>query len=193
MNDLTELQEIWLSADTGRMPAYKEMMQVITQYRRKNLVKMLLLIAAAIVLTCVMVGLVFFYRSVMITTRVGEALIIMAGLLLVATNIGSVRRLYHVKDHTNKEFAAYLEQVQANRLYYYKRTQVLGLLLSFSGVLFYVYEAVYIHLLWAVITYSILGIYFSIMWFVVRPRAYKRQAAKLEQTIKKMKHLEQQF
>jgi len=193
MDNLTDLKKLWLSADTGNLPRTSEMMRVISKYRSSKLMKKAALIASAIFLTAVMVAVVFNYKSVMVSTRVGEALIIAAGIMLVVTNIRSLGRLYRVKDHTNKEFIEYLGQVQRNRINYYKKTQVVGLVLTFTGLLLYIYEGVHKNLVLCIVAYSFIVAYLVVVWFIIRPWAYKRQAKKLEETIKKMESIAKQF
>jgi len=193
MDNLNDLKKIWLGADTGSLPAPAEMMQRIAQYRRSKLLKKAALILAAILLTAVMVSVVFLYKSVMLSTRLGEVGIIAAGLILIITNIGSIGRLYKVKDLSNKEFLGYLEQVKINRRYYYRKTQVAGLSLVSVGLLLYLYEGVHQHVLLCIVSYALVAIYLLVMWLIVRPRMYKRQAKKLEATINEMKRLANQF
>ena len=193
MDNLDELKKIWLSADTAVVPDAAEMLQAIRKYRNGNLWKKVVLVVAAALLTGILVMVVFLYRSAMVSTRIGEACMILAGLLLLYGNMRSVGRLYKVKDHSNKEFITYLEQVQRNRAYYHNRTQVIGMLLVCAGLLLYVYEMVSTHLLWAIVAYAFILVYMGVIWLVVRPRAYARQQNKLQETIKKMTELAKQF
>jgi len=193
MDNLTDLKQIWLSAKTDSLPGAAQMLHMIRKYRSTNLIKKIVLIITAILLTAVMVSVVFLYKSSMLTTKIGEAMIILAGIMLVYTNIRSLGRLHRVKDHTNKEFIAYLEQVQRNRFYYYKKTQVAGLLLVSIGLLLYIYEPVCKNFLWFISAYSVLFIWLLINWLIIRPRAYRRQARKLGETINKMVQISKQF
>jgi peptidoglycan/LPS O-acetylase OafA/YrhL len=191
--ELNDLKKVWLSADTGSLPGAADMVRMIRKYRSSNLAKKIAMTIIAAVLTALMVFVVFSYKSVMLTTRIGEALIIMAGLLLIISNARSLGRLHRVKDHTNKEFLSYLMQVQRNRLKYYKTTQVAGLLLASSGLLLYIYEAVSANLLLLCVAYVALAAWLYVNWFVIRPRAYRRQAMKLQATIDKASSISKQL
>jgi len=186
MDNLNDLKTIWLSANTSILPDTAEMMKAIKKYRSSKLVKKVALILMAIILTVVMIWVVFNYKSVMMSTRIGEALMLSAGIMLIYTNGKSLGRLYRVKDHTNKEFIEYLEQVQRNRIYYHRKTQVLGLSLVSAGLLLYVYEALYNHPIWCFIGYLLLILYLLVIWLIIRPKAYRKQQEKLQQEIKKM-------
>lgn len=193
MDNFNDLKKIWLTADTTSLPDSAEMMRAINKYRSNKLMKKAALILAAIFLTAVMVAVVFLYKSVMISTRLGEACIIAAGLILIFTNIGSIGRLYNLKSLSNKEFIGYLEQVKINRARYYRKTQVIGLSLVSFGLLLYIYEGVRPYLWLLLASYVFVLLYILVMWLVIRPRVYKRQAKKLDATIKEMKRLADQF
>lgn len=193
MDNLNDLRKIWLTADTTGIPDTAEMMRAVRRYRKQKLVKKAALILAALFLTAVMVSVVFLYKSVMISTRLGEACIIAAGLILIFTNIGSIGRLYNVKNLPNKEFIAYLEQVKINRTKYYRKTQVIGFSLVSLGLLLYIYEGVHAYTWLLLAAYAFVLLYILVMWLVVRPRVYKRQARKLDETISEMKRLADQF
>jgi len=191
--ELNELRKVWLSADTGNLPGADDMVRMIRKYRRGNLVKKLGMTIIATLLSALMVFVVFSYKSVMPSTRIGETLIIMAGLLLIISNARSLGRLHRIKDNTNKEFIEYLMQVQRNRLKYYKTTQVAGLLLASFGLLLYIYEAVSANLLLLCVAYGALAAWLCVNWFVIRPRAYRRQATKLKATIDKASSINKQL
>jgi len=154
---LNDLKKIWLSADTRALPDAAAMKLEAQKYRSGQLVKKSAIVLMSVLLTVVMGSVVINYKSVMLTTRLGEALMILAGLLLVVTNMRSVARLYRVKDMTNREFIAYLEQVQRNRIYYYKNTQVLGMALVGIGLLLYIYEMVSHSILWTFVDLPSVG------------------------------------
>ena len=193
MDNLNDLKRIWLSADTSIVPDTAEILAAIRNYRERNLWKKLALVVAAVLLAAMLVAVVFLYKSVLVSTRVGEGLMILAALILVYTNIKSVGRLYRVKDFSNKEFINYMEEVQRNRVYYYKRTQAAAMALIAAGMLCYIYEFVNTNLLLSIGGYSLTLTYLFVVWFVIRPRAYKRQQQKLQETIRKMTEQTEQF
>jgi len=193
MDNLNDLKKIWLSADTRALPDAAAMKLEAQKYRSGQLVKKSAIVLMSVLLTVVMGSVVINYKSVMLTTRLGEALMILAGLLLVVTNMRSVARLYRVKDMTNREFIAYLEQVQRNRIYYYKNTQVLGMALVGIGLLLYLYEMVSHSILWTFVGYGLTIGWLAVNWFIIRPRAYRRNARKLDEKVKKMAAISKQF
>ena len=129
----------------------------------------------------------------MVSTRIGEACLIVTCMLLAFTNIRSIRRFIDFKDSTNKEFIEFMEQTRRNQLYYYQKTQVAGMGISSIGLLLYFYEIVYRDTVVFIITYSAAIIYLAVMWFVVRPRNFKRQNLKMDETMRKLHDISNQI
>jgi hypothetical protein len=193
MDSLNDLKTIWLSADTKSLPNSNEIKRMSKKFRDQKLIKKVALIAAAILLTALMVAVVFIYKSTMLTTRLGEGCLIIAGGILVYTNINSIGRFYRFKDHTNKEFIQFLEQTRLNQIYYHKKTQVAGLAFCSVGLLLYIYEFVHERAFLAVIAYSLMILYLLVLWLIVRPRVFRKQTLKLNETINKLERLSKQL
>lgn len=193
MDSFNDLQEIWQRADITVLPGADEMMRAIRKYSRRMLFKKVSLVTLGLALAAGMVGVVFLYKSVMLTTRIGECCIIAACLVFVWANIGSVARAYRLKDYSNRDFISYLEQLPVKRLRYYRGTQLLGLSLASAGLAFYFFEPFHNDVRLSVIAYSLLAAYVLLMWLVVRPRTFRRQQRKLEETITRMQRLANQL
>jgi len=193
MDGFNELQKIWLSADTTALPDGTAMMRAIRVYSRKMLFKKVGLVLLGALLIACMTGVIFLYRSVMLTTRLGESCIIAACFVFIVANARSLGRVYRLKDYSNKDFIFYLEHLRTSRLRYYRKTQVLGLFLASLGLALYILEPVRTSVLLCLISYLLLAGYILFMWLVVRPRAFRRQARKLEETIKEMRRLTDQL
>ena len=189
MDNLTDLKAIWLSAKPFDLPASAEIVEMGKNYRNKGLMKKVILIISVLVLTLLMVVVFFIYNSTMITTRLGEACIVMAGIVLIATNLRSIGRFYRFRDFSNKEFIAFLEQTRINQARYYGKTQVIGLSFSSVGLTLYLVETVRQNLVAGLIIYLVSGLFLGITWFYIRPRSYKKQKAKLEETINRLKKI----
>ena len=98
MDNLNDLKAIWLTAKTDSLPDSHEMVQIVRKFRNKKLLKITALVIAAIVLVAIMIWVVFVYKSTMLSTRLGEAFIIIAGIILIATNLNSLLRFYKLKE-----------------------------------------------------------------------------------------------
>src|SRR3982074_3471451 len=95
MENLNDIQQIWKSVQTSHLPTAHGMMQTAKQFRNKGLTRKKILIAAGIFLAAYMVVLMLMYHSLLVSTRIGEALILCGALILAGTNIQSIGRFYH--------------------------------------------------------------------------------------------------
>lgn len=193
MDNLNDLKAIWLTAKTDDLPGSKEMLRIVKKFRNERLRKKLLMIFVALFVIAMMVVTIIIVRSTMITTILGEAFTIIAAGILIFTNTRSMKRFIDLKDCSNKEFIDFLEQTRRNQIYYYKKTQVAGMLLSTVGLFLYLYEQVYRSLTATVIIYSITIIWTLFLWLYIRPRNFKRQAIKLNATIDKLRKISDQI
>jgi hypothetical protein len=193
MDNLNDLKKIWLTADTNHLPDSNEMMQLIKEYRNRKILKKIALVITALLLTALMIVVIFTYHSTMLSTRIGEVCMIIAGSILIATNTNSLRRVYKLKNCTNKEFIEHLEQARRGQINYYKKTQIIGFSFVSIGLLLYLFEGVYENIVLCITSYSLLIIWLLINWFVIRPKAYKRQTKKFNDILKKTETVSKQF
>lgn len=193
MDNLNDLKAIWLTAKTDSLPDSHEMVQIIKKFRNKKLLKIAALVIIAILLVMVMIWVMFIYKSTMPTTRFGEAFIIIAGIILISTNLNSLLRFYKLSVCSNKEFLQFLEQTRLRQRFYYQRTQVVAMFFCASGLLLYLYEGVYNSTLLFIGSYLGTLLYLLILWFVVRPRVFKKEEKKINAQIEKLKLISKQI
>jgi|SRR6185503_6262789 len=193
MDNLNDLKAIWLTAKTDTLPGSAEMARIVKKHRNQKLLKTSGLIFAALLLVGAMVSVVFEYRSKMITTRIGEALIIAAGIILIITNLSTLSRFYKLTPCSNKEFIQFLEHTRLRRLFYYKWTQAIALSFCSAGLLFYIYEGVHQQTGLFISSYAAVVLYLLVMWLYVRPRVFKKQWDKLSATIERLEKISKQL
>ncbi len=186
MDNLSDLKTIWLSASTKGLPASAEVVRMAKSYRKKKIRNKIAMIICGLISTILLISVVFIYKSTMLTTRIGEGCMLLSGAILVATNTNSIGRFYRFTDFNNREYIQFLEQTGFNQIYYYKKTQVAAFTLSSVGLSLYVFEMVHINLNVSIVVYSLIIAYFLLLWLVVRPRTFKKQAKKLDDEIKKL-------
>ena len=193
MDNLNDLKAIWLSANTDSLPNAKEIPLMAKSFRNEKLRKKILIIAAASFLVVLEALVAVIYQSTMITTRLGEACIIAAGSMLLITNIRSIGRFYKFNVYTNKEFLSFLEQTRVNQLRYHTKTQLIALSLCSAGLPLYLFETVYGHFFAGLLIFLISAIFLLIIWFVVRPRTFKKQSITINKTIMRLKKISSQL
>ncbi len=193
MDNLTDLKQIWHSAGTENLPGPEEVVRAAKKFRSEKLRKKAGLIAAAGIAVSMEIWVVFVYPSAMLTTRIGQSFIVIAGSILLLTNARSIGRFYRFDDFSNKEFLKFLEQTRLNRIYYYQKTQVAAIVCCSIGLLLYPFEMLHTHLLLAIAVYGFIAVYLFVMAFVVRPRLFRKRDAKLNDTIKKLEKISNQL
>lgn len=193
MDNLNDLKAIWLTAKTDSLPDADEMAQLVKQYRNKILANKITLIATALALAAMMALVMWFYQPTMLTTYIGGLFTIIAACILVYTNTRSIRRFYDLQDCNNREFLMFLEKTRQNQAYYYKKTQVAGLAFCSAGLLLYLFEWVRQDMVVCVVAYVIAMAFLYVLWFVLRPRTFKKHTKKLTALIEKTTALSKQF
>ena len=193
MDNLNNLKAIWLTAKTDSLPDSHEMVQIVRKFRNKKLLKISAMVSASVFFTVVMIWVVFVYKSVMVTTRIGEVFMLVACLILIITNLNSLLRFYKLKECSNKEFISFLEQTRVRQQFYYRRTQVVAMIFCVTGLLVYLYEGVYQNRVLFIASYAGTIAYFSIIWFVFRPRVFKKEERKINEQIEKLNAISKQI
>jgi len=185
MEDLTEIKNIWRTADVGALPGADEAVRLIKLYRFKMIFKKAATILMLLIMTALMLYAVF-YGFKMLTTRLGELGFFIGIFVLVASNANSLRRAFNQTNRTNREFIEYLKQAQRGRVYFYEKLQPILFLIMSLSLFLIVFELVYKNLVLTLVVYSILSIYVAVMWFFVRPKIIEKRTKQLKETIEKL-------
>jgi hypothetical protein len=193
MDNFNDLKSIWLTAKTDSLPASDEIVHIIKRYRNKALQKKVMVILVGLVSVTIMIGIVFFYKSEMPTTRIGEFFIILAGSILIFSNVRSIKRFYDLQEFSNRDYIEFLKKSRQNQIHFYKNTQVVGITFCSIGLLFYIFEFVHQNAILSIIAYSLLVIYLLILWLIVRRRVFIKHSRKLEELIKTLESLSNQL
>ena len=180
MNNLDDLKAIWHTANTGGLPSSKEMMKMVRTFRYQKLRSKWVVIGLSSTFACLIVAVLILTPFKMPSTYVGGFLMVLSNLWIVVSNIRSLKRFNQLEDCSNVEFLAFIEQTRQNQRYYYKNTLAKVVLLCYVGLAIYLFETLHQHLLWIIGAYVGIIVYISLLWFIVRPRSFKRNAEKLD-------------
>lgn len=193
MDNLDDLKAIWHTAKTDSLPTSLEMKQLIKKFRNQKLRNKWLIIIASCLISILIIVVLFITPFKMLITYLGGGLLAASTVLLAATNIKSLKRFYQLENCSNQQFLAFIEQTRQNQVYYYKKTQtVIGLLWAI-GWLLYLYEPVIKYPKWSIWVYAIAITYVLVMWFIVRPRSFKKNAEKLNATRQRLEKISNQL
>ncbi|GAB3915535.1 hypothetical protein [Mucilaginibacter boryungensis] len=193
MDNLNELKTIWQTAKADDLPSAAEMLRIVKQFRNRKLRNKTWAIVVGVIGIIVSITIVSITPHLMLSTKAGVACTIAACVVLATTNIRSIKRFIDLKDCSNLEFISFLEQTRRNQLYYHQKTQVTGMILSFAGMLLYLYEFVHKSPILTLVFYTLAISWILFMWFYKRPRDFKKQSEKLNGTIKKFEKITDQI
>jgi len=179
MDNLDDLKAIWHTAKTDSLPSSNEMLRLIRKFRNQKLRSKWLSIITSLLISILITTVLFIVHFKLISTYIGGTLMVVSGLLLAASNIRSLKRFYQLEDCSNLEFLAFIEQTRKNQIRYYNRTMIWIVIICSIGWVLYLYEITYQNPMVCFAVYSVIFIYLAVMWFIVRPRSFKRDAEKL--------------
>jgi uncharacterized membrane protein len=187
MDNLDDLKALWHTADTASLPDAGQVVRTAKRYRNHKIRKKIFLISASALLGALMIGVMFFYKSTMLVTRIGELLMVFSAGILVYTNLRSIGRFYRYNDFTNRQFLEFMEQTRLNQLRYYNKTQIVTLVCSSAGMFLYLVELALHDPIAGAIFYAIMIATFLVLWLVIRPRTFRKQLKKTNDTIARLK------
>ena len=193
MDNFNELKATWKKANTKSLPDVKTMMHIVKSFRDEKLMKKLWIIGFSLTASVFFAIKMYIDRFHMASTLIGEGFFVLSLLMLAISNIRSSKRFYNLNDCSNKEFINFLEQTRKNQHYFYTRTQAVCIAFYSIGILLYLFELVYKDMTTMLISYAATIALLTLYWAVVRPRAYHKEAAKLENRIQQTEALTQQF
>ncbi|RZJ33820.1 MAG: hypothetical protein EOO51_12335 [Flavobacterium sp.] len=187
MKEADNLEMIWRATAVATLPDPSSMAAAARSYRNNGLLKKVLLVIAAIIAS-VLEGFVLYIADSNLM-RAGAVLGLLACVVLGWTNVRSMSRFIASGIFDNTAFIAFLEQSYRNRLYYYRRTQPLGFGLCAASLFAFSFDAVTKGAWLTEWLYAGVLIFLAVMWLFVRPRTFKRKAAKLQRQIEDLKNL----
>jgi hypothetical protein len=193
MDNLNELKAIWQTAKTDELPTTAEMVNLAKKFRYQKLRNKVLSITVGVGAIALM--LFFFFSKPVLapSTIAGMIFTVIACVILIYTNARSMKRFIDLRDCNNKEFIRFLEQTHRNQLYYYKYTQVIGLLFSTLGLLLFLYEFVQKSTTLSAVFYTIAVGWTIFICFYLRPRNFKKQSARLNNMLESLKRINDQL
>jgi len=193
MDNLNELRQIWLTADTKGLPPASQMDALVRKYSDQKILKMALTIVAGIICLVAIIIVAFTYNSSMLSTRIGEMMIGGAGIILLVNNFSLLQSFYKLKDCSNRDYLQHMEHIKQKQLFFFTRIQLTGFLLASVGTMLYMFEYVHTQGATGVMEYGAFILYMALAWFVLRPRVMNRHTRKINEQIERLKELEKQL
>jgi hypothetical protein len=183
MDNFDDIKKVWLSANVSALPKAADILHLIKKFRRRQILKTSGSVLLTLLLTAILIWVLFSYHSNMITTRIGEACMLCALMILLQVNIKSLKRITASKTYANNDFLLFLKQEQVRCARYRRYTQLIGFIIANLGLSFYIFEEVHKNPLTALICYAGVLVWCLFCWFIIRPIATRRQGKHLNETI----------
>jgi DMSO/TMAO reductase YedYZ heme-binding membrane subunit len=193
MDNFEDLKQIWLSQKTADLPSVGEMRKLISVEKNRNRRKISFSIAAIVVLLVFMALIMFFSEAKLLSTLLGEALMLAAIFILLTSRINSLRRAFRNENISNREFIEKLKSDIERLTNDWNTVQKTGFAFIGAGYMLFLYESVYQNTRAMIIGYSITVIFLSAAWFFLRPLANRRKLEKKELLLEKTENLSQQI
>ena len=189
-----DFKELWAS-QKSEQPNLADLLQRVDRYkklRRRHtvLANLSLSITAAFILF-----VWYYYQPQLVTTKIGIVIII-AAIALYIIAINKDRSLFRKADESNnnQQYLNNLLEIKAKQ--HVVETTVLNIyfaLLSL-GIALYMYEyASRMTMVWATVTYGITAVWILLNWFYLRPLQIRKQQARLNGLIGKLKSIQVQL
>lgn len=194
MSNKINLNELW-SGQKSEQPNTSDLLLKMQKFNKENRKK--------IIITNVLLGLTsifilfiwYYYKPQFISTKLGIITIIVAMLIfLISSNRSLV--LFNKPSETESNQAYLKNLLKIKEKQQYLQTTILNLyfVLLSTGILLYLYEyASRMTTVWAVVTYSLSGIWILLNWFYLRPRQIKKQQAKINEIISNVEKIQEQL
>lgn len=193
MDNLNDLKAIWQTAKTDELPTTAEIVAMAKKFRFQKLRNKILSVFVGVGAIILMLVFYFTTPDVATSTVAGMFCTVLACLVLIYTNARSMKRFIDMGNLTNKQFIEFLEQTRRNQLFYYKYTQVFGLLLSSIGLVLFMFEFVQKHTTISAIFYTVALGWTLFICFYMRPRNFKNQSIKLNSMLESLKKINDQL
>jgi competence protein ComGC len=196
MNTDQDLRKIWLRQKTAALPAEKELLKRAGSVKRKarNMIvfTFVLLIATLAAISVI----VYVAKPQMLSTKAGIAMVGIAILTYLAAS-GSLLQYLLRTDRQDASVKQYLDQLIAIRA---KQRVMQNTILSAyfallcTGIFLYMIEyVVKMSVTAGVVAYSLTALWFGLNWVYIRPRVIRKQSSRLNEIIRQLEKINEQY
>ncbi|MBS1519245.1 MAG: hypothetical protein JSS91_14260 [Bacteroidetes bacterium] len=194
MKNNTDIKELW-NRKKAELPDSSELIEKAGKFRRKSLSR-LILTNAALLLTSLFIGFIwFYYQPEMITTKIGITLTILAMISYLAVYNLMIPLL--TKNHLTDSSAEYLQRllkIKQKQLFLQNTMLNIYFIVLSAGLFLYMieYTSRMSHI-WGIASYAIVLTWFLINWFYLRPRSIRKQEKSINEMISRAESYRRQL
>jgi hypothetical protein len=194
MSTNINLKELWKHQEM-KTPDTKQLFEKADGFKKRNLKTIVFVNIQLVLVSSFIVFIWYYYQPEMISTKIGIVLTILSMLLYLMVYNQFIPLLLKIEhDLTSSEYLQQLLKFKEKQRFLQSTMLNIYFILLSTGIGLYMFE--YTHrmkLIWAAVAYGITFLWVVINWFYFRPRAIKKQRAKVDELIKKFEELDKQL
>ncbi len=193
-NKNIDLKKLW-NAKNVEQPAMNEMISKIESYKKKSRIEIIVANILLLFTTSIILLIWFSFKPQFATTKIGIILTIIAMTIFVFSYNQSWRFYNKINlAENNQIYLANLLDIKNKQQHLHKTILNIYFIFLSIGIALYLFEFTSkMDSHWAVLTYSLTGLWFIIVWFFVRPKQIKKQQKKLNDLITKIEDIQKQL
>ncbi|MFT4855454.1 MAG: hypothetical protein ACI8YP_002762 [Algoriphagus sp.] len=194
MNDNINFKDLW-AKQTFIVPNPENLIAEIKKMHLYNLRKIVFTNILLITTSVIILLIWMHYQPQLITTKIGIILIILAMVIFLLGYNKSYSLFKNYKNsQSNSDYLKNLIAIKSKQKFMETTMLNLYFILLSMGIGLYMYEYTSrMKPIWGIVTYGITFIWILFNWFYLRPKALKKQTAKLDAIINKFEILNNQL
>lgn len=184
MSSDSHFKSLW-NQQSAEIPDLKIVLEKAKQLKKKTRNKLIAMNLMLFATSLFIIAIIIYFDPQMITTKLGVVLMIIAMTVFVTvTNVMSKSLFKSNTTYSAKEYLAQFIRLQQKQEFLHKTMLTLYFLLLTLGLSLYMIEYAMRMSVWgAMLTYGITLAWIALNWFYFRPKAIKKQQAKMKEMI----------
>lgn len=183
-------KSLWNQQSTA-MPDTKLLLEKAMGLKKKTRNKIIAMNLLLFATSVFIIAIIIYYDPQMITTKLGVVLTIIAMVVFVsATNMMNKDVFKNNATSSTKEYLDQFIRLQQKQEFLQKTMLTIYFIMLTLGIVLYMIEYTLRMPVWgAILTYGITLAWIALNWFYFRPRAIKKQQAKMNEMIEMLKNV----
>lgn len=189
MNGFDEIQDMWLQQPLVNAPQVEETRMAIKKYRRKMNRVFIFQICMFLFAFSIFVFLFLGAPAITITTRIGILLFLITISYGTYLKVRTITKNKQMQARSAREFISHLEEEKIRTCTGSVNEQAASFMLLCIAYIFYIYGWLSQNIAALIITYAVVAVIFSLLWFVLRPYKARKRQKTIESLITKLEKI----
>lgn len=190
------LKDLWLKQHTAASVPEKELAAKANRMKYKTRNKMLANIILLLATMIFILGIVYYAKPQMITTKIGIVLVCLAILMhvVVSGNLVYFLSKRNSEDMSVKDYLAQMITMREKQIFIQGKVfSIYTALLSVGMFLYLIEYTRLMHTTAMLLSYGLTFLWIGFAWFYIKPRTIRKQQAKVNEIIEQLKKTNSQF